>query len=97
MHYKTYPGNRTDDTTHIETGDAIRKIAGTSNFTYVADCKVCTQKQLSYIAANGGRVIMPDTWKESKSFKEALRTKKIPGKVILKRKIPGSFLETTIL
>ena len=40
IHYKTYPGNRTDDTTHIETWDAVREIAGTNNFTYVADCKV---------------------------------------------------------
>ena len=95
VHYKTYPGNRTDDTTHIETWDTIRKIAGRSDFTYVADCKVCTQKQLSYIAANGGRVItvMPDTWKESKSFKDSLRTGKIARKVILRRKIPGSISE----
>jgi transposase len=99
VHYKTYPGNRTDDTTHIETWDTVRKIAGTGDFTYVADCKVCTQKQLSYIVANGGRVIttMPDTWKESKSFKEVLRTKKIPRKVILRRKIPGSFSESSKL
>ena len=95
VHYKTYPGNRTDDTTHIETWDSVRKIAGRSDFTYVADCKVCTQKQLLYIVANGGRVItvMPDTWKESKSFKDSLRTKKIARKVILRRKIPGSLSE----
>ena len=93
IHYKTYPGNRTDDTTHIETWDSVKKISGRSDFTYVADCKVCTQKQLSYIAANGGRVItvMPDTWKESKSFKDALRTKKIPKKVILKKIADGPF------
>ena len=92
VHYKTYLGNRTDDTTHIETWDAVRKIAGTNNFTYVADCKVCTSKQLSYIVANGGRVIiiMPDTWKESKIFKDSLRSKKISKKMILKRQIPES-------
>ena len=92
IHYKTYPGNRTDDTTHIETWDAVREIAGTNNFTYVADCKVCTYKQLSYIVANGGRVItiMPETWKESKIFKDSLRSKKIVKKVILRRKIAGS-------
>ena len=94
IHYKTYPGNRTDDTTHIETWDAVREIAGTNNFTYVADCKVCTSKQLSYIVANGGRVItvMPETWKESKIFKDSLRSKKIVKKVILRRKIAGSIL-----
>ena len=93
VHYKTYPGNRTDDTTHIETWDSVRNISGRSDFTYVADCKVCTQKQLSYIAANGGHVItvMPDTWKESKSFKDVLGTKKIPKKVILKKTSDGPF------
>jgi len=75
IHYKTYPGNRTDDTTYIETWDTIREIAGISDFTYVTDCKVCTSRQLSYIAGSCGRVItvMPDTWKESKSFKNSLR------------------------
>jgi len=93
VHYKTYPGNRTDDTTHIETWDSVRNISGRSDFTYVADCKVCTTRQLSYIAANGGHVItvMPDTWKESKSFKDVLRTKKIPKKVILKKTSDGPF------
>ncbi|GAJ24189.1 unnamed protein product, partial [marine sediment metagenome] len=95
VHYKTYPGNRTDDTTHIETWDVVRKIAGTSDFTYVADCKVCTQKQLSYIVANEGRVIttMPDTWKESKSFKDVLRLGKISKKVILRKTALNSLFE----
>jgi len=95
VHYKTYPGNRTDDTTHIETWDTVRKIACTGDFTYVADCKVCTSKQLSYIVANGGHVItiMPDTWKESKSFKDALRTKKIARKVILRKTAPDGLFE----
>ena len=90
VHYKTYPGNRTDDTTHIETWDTVRGIAGTGDFTYVADCKVCTSKQLSYIVANGGRVItvMPETWKESKIFKDELIIKKISKKMILKKQIP---------
>ena len=95
IHYKTYPGNSTDDTTHIETWNTVREIAGTSNFTYVADCKVCTAKQLSYIVGSGGRVItvMPETWKESKIFKDSLRLKKIARKVILRRMVPGSFSE----
>jgi DNA adenine methylase len=45
IHYKTYPGNRTDDTTHIETWDSLKKITQRSDFLYVADCKVCTKKQ----------------------------------------------------
>jgi len=95
VHYKTYPGNRTDDTTHIETWNTVRRIAGTHDFIYVADCKVCTSKQLGYITGEGGRVItiMPETWKESKTFKEELRLEKKEKKRILVRKIPGHMPE----
>jgi transposase len=72
VHYKAYPGNRTDDTTYMETWNCLKNIIGRADFIYVADCKVCTQKNLSAIVGKGGRVIttMPDTWKEAKAFKE---------------------------
>ena len=75
IHYKTYPGNRTDDTLHIETWNALRQITGKANFLYVADSKVCTHKQLSHIVRHGGRVVtlMPETWKEASAFKATLR------------------------
>jgi len=90
VHYKTYPGNRTDDTTHIETWNTVKKIAGRSDFIYVADSKVCTSKQLTHIVANGGRVItvMPNTWGETKNFKNELLAKNTAKKIILKRKTP---------
>jgi len=90
VHYKTYPGNRTDDTTHIETWNTVKEIAKRSDFIYVADSKVCTSKQLTHIVANGGRVItvMPNTWKETKIFKNELLDKNIANKIILKRKTP---------
>ena len=95
VHYKTYPGNRTDDTTHIETWNTVRRIAGAPEFIYVADCKVCTSKQLSYIVGEGGRIItiMPNTWKESTTFKEELRLEKKNKKRILIRKVPGQITE----
>jgi len=90
VHYKTYAGNRTDDSTHIETWNTVREIAGRSDFVYVADSKVCTSCQLSHIVSNGGRVItvMPNTWGETKIFKDALLSENIPKKIILKRKTP---------
>ena len=89
IHYKTYPGNTTDDTTHIETWSLLRRIVGKTDFLYVADCKVCTTGQLFFIVENGGRVVtvMPDTWKESSEFKEQLRRIKKPKKVLLRREI----------
>jgi transposase len=89
IHYKTYPGNRTDDTTHIETWDTMKKLSGRSDFLYVADCKVCTDKQLSHITVQGGRVltVMPETWKETKIFKGELRLKRKPKRIIWRREI----------
>ena len=91
IHHKAYPGNRTDDTTHIETWRAVRKIAGRADFLYVADCKVCTEKQLSYIVGQGGRVVtvVPETWKETSTFKQTLRSCKKQKRVIFRVEIPG--------
>jgi transposase len=91
IHYKSYPGNRTDDTTHIATWQVIRDIAGRSDFLYVADCKVCTTKQLSFIVRHGGRVVtlLPETWKEVKQFKASLRCQKKAKQRILSRPIPN--------
>ena len=94
VHYKAYPGNRTDDTTHIETWNTIRNIAGSPGFLYVADCKVCTSKQLAYIVGEGGRVIttMPDTWIESKTFKQDLRVeKKTMRRTLKERMVTGLY------
>ncbi len=49
VHQKSYPGNRTDDKTHIETWNVIRRINSYPKFLYVADSKLCTDEQLSYI------------------------------------------------
>ncbi len=95
VHYKTYSGNRTDDTTHIETWTTVSKIAGKHDFIYVADCKVCTSNQLGYIVGKGGRVIttVPNTWKETTTFKEELRLERKEKKRIWRRKTPGGWDE----
>jgi len=87
VHFKTYSGNRTDDTTHIETWEALRKLAGRDDFVYIADCKVCTDKQLSHIVSGNGKVItiMPETWGEVKQFCDGLRKQSKQKKVILRR------------
>jgi transposase len=92
IHYKCYPGNVTDDKTHIETWNTLRKITGCADFLYVADCKLCTDEQLSYIVDQGGRVvtIIPETWKEVELFKENLRQTKKAKDIIWRRRKPGS-------
>jgi transposase len=92
IHYKAYPGNTNDDTTHIETWNTLCRIAGKTDFLYVADCKVCTDKQLSHIVKHNGRVvtILPRTWKESEQFKNRQREKPGSKQRILRRLVPNS-------
>ena len=95
IHYKTYSGNRTDDTTHIESWNALRQIVGKSDFLYIADSKVCTDKQLNYITKYHGRVItiIPETWSEVNDFKNELRKHTKAKKEIMRKPIPGTLNE----
>ncbi len=92
VHYKCYSGNRTDDTTHIETWNDLCKIVSDPGFIYVADSKLCTDKQLNHIVKNRGRAItiIPETWNEVASFKETLRKQRKAKEIIWRRKKPGS-------
>lgn len=68
-------GNTTDDTTHRRSWDLLAQIAGTSDFLYVADCKVASRENLRYIAARGGRfvTVLPATRREDAEFRQRLR------------------------
>lgn len=91
IHHKVYAGNRTDDTTPIETWTTLRALHTRADFLYVGDAKLCTDQQLHYIVAQGGRAItiVPETWREVKRFKEALRQSKKAKSVIWRRPKPG--------
>ena len=62
-----------------------------ADFLYVADRKVCTDSQLSFITGHGGRVVtlMPDTWAEAKAFKQALRESKKTKRKIFRQPVPN--------
>jgi len=91
IHHKVYAGNRTDDTTHIETWTTLRALHTRADFLYVGDAKLCTDKQLHYIVAQGGRAItsVPETWSEVGRFKQALRQGKKTKSIIWRRHKPG--------
>jgi transposase len=80
-------GNTTDDVTHIDTWDTLRKLSGSANFLYVADCKLCSGKNLSHIAGHGGRfvTVIPATWREHAQFHEWLRTHDAPWVELLRK------------
>lgn len=91
IHQKTYCGNRTDDTTHIETWNYLCLIAGRKDFLYVADSKLCTENQLGHIVGQHGRAItiMPRTWGEHNNFMDELRKNSHKKVEIWRRSKPG--------
>lgn len=95
IHYKTYSGNRTDNTIYLETWKRLKDICQDPNFLYVADSKLCSDEQLTYITEHGGRAItiIPETWQEVSLFKNKLRDTIIPKKEIYRRIKPGTIDE----
>ncbi len=84
--HEVYSGNRSDDTVHRSTVDALRAIVGRAEFIYVADSKLCTADNLRHIAAYGGQfvTVMPRTWKEDQQFRAQLRAQGIRWHPILR-------------
>jgi transposase len=54
VHFRAMDGNTNDSSTHIESWDTLRELAGKSSFLYVADCKLCSKESLAHIDSNGG-------------------------------------------
>ena len=76
LSYKAYNGNRDDDTTHIPNWNELRSLIQKEDFIYIADCKLCSSKNLAYIDENNGYfiTIIPKFHKESKSFMDYIKT-----------------------
>ena len=54
LSYKLFDGNTNDDVTHIPNWNGLRTLLEKEDFIYVADCKLCSRKNLNHIAQNGG-------------------------------------------
>ena len=57
MQFRTADGNTNDSITHIETWNTLRTVAGRADFLYVADPKLCSHDNLSFIDRAGGRFV----------------------------------------
>jgi len=79
IHYMTCDGNTADSTTHITTWNALRTIIGKTDFLYVADCKLCSSKNLKYIDSKDGCFItvVPRSNTEDIWFRDYIQTNKI--------------------
>ena len=67
------------DTTHVPNWNALREFLGESDFIYIADCKLCSQKNMDHIHEHGGLfiTIVPKNRSEVKQFYEFLKTNPI--------------------
>jgi len=76
LSFELFDGNRTDDTTHIPNWNGLRQFLKKSDFIYIADCKLCSQKNLDHIHEHGGKfiTIVPKNRKEVKRFHAFLKT-----------------------
>ena len=79
LSYKLFDGNTSDDVTHIPNWEGLRTLLRKEDFIYVADCKLCSQKNLRHISENGGFfiTIVPKDRKEVKRFIKHLKEKKV--------------------
>jgi transposase len=82
LSYKLFDGNTNDDVTHIPNWNGLRTLLEKEDFIYVADCKLCSHKNLTHIAQNGGFfiTIVPKDRKEVKRFLKQLKSNNIEFK-----------------
>ena len=75
LSYKLFDGNTPDDITHIPNWNGLRTLLKKEDFIYIADCKLCSQKNLMHLSKNGGYfiTIVPKGRNEIKQFKKCLR------------------------
>jgi transposase len=71
VQFRVQSGNTTDDRSHRDTWDFLRKLTGRCDFLYVADCKLATAENLAYIHRHGGRFlsVLPRTRGEDAAFR----------------------------
>lgn len=76
IYFTSASGNTSDDTTHCQTWDLLCKLAGRSDFLYVADCKLASSENMNYIARKGRFItVLPRSRKEDKQFRKQLLEK----------------------
>jgi transposase len=87
VQFRVADGNTSDSTTHIQTWNALRALAGRADFLYVADSKLCSRDNLDHIHRAGGRfvTVMPRTRLEDAEFRKWLQTNTPPWELVWDR------------
>src|SRR5215468_288001 len=88
VHFKAYDGNQTDDGIHLETWNRLRTLLQHPHFIYVADCKLCTEKNLRTIDGERGFfvTVVPKTRFEVGVFTDAVLAGDVRWEEILRKR-----------
>jgi transposase len=88
VHFKAYDGNQTDDGIHLETWNRLRTLLQHPRFIYVADCKLCTEKNLRTIDGERGFfvTVVPKTRSEVQTFADAVLAGDVRWEEILRKR-----------
>ena len=88
VHFKAYDGNQTDDGIHLETWNRLRTLLQHPRFIYVADCKLCTEKNLRAIDSERGFfvTVVPKTRSEVETFTDAVLAGDVRWQEILRKR-----------
>jgi transposase len=88
VHFKAYDGNQTDDGIHLESWNSLRTLLQRPDFIYVADCKLCTEKNLRTIDAEHGFfvTVVPKTRSEVAAFRDAVVAGDVRWEEILRKR-----------
>jgi transposase len=88
--FTPHSGNVTDDQTHRETWQLLCRLVGRKDFLYVADCKLATMDNMTFIDQEHGRFIsvLPRSRKEDGEFRERVRRQEIAWTPLCEKKDP---------
>jgi transposase len=76
IQFRCAAGNESDSRTHADTWDALCRVAGRTDFLYVADSKLCSRDAMDHIHDGKGRFVcvMPRSRSEDSEFREWIQT-----------------------
>jgi transposase len=76
VQFRCADGNTDDSTTHIDTWETLRTLAGQADFLYVADSKLCAREVMDYIDRRRGRfvTVLPRSRLEDREFRQWIQT-----------------------
>jgi transposase len=90
VQFRVADGNTNDSTTHIQTWNTLRAVAGRADFLYVADSKLCSRDNMEHIDRAGGRfvTVLPRSRREDSEFRQWLQTHTPPWELVWDRPNP---------